>query len=154
MKTQLDIQKATRLLEEGHTCVIVRDEFTLISDKTGISPMLDFLQSDEMLQGASAADKIVGKAAAMLFALAGIREVYAEVLSESGKAFLESAGIPVRWKQLTPVIINRAGTGMCPMEETVRMLEDPAAAYQALLKTRARLQGVTSMQSGSSEALP
>jgi len=135
------LDKAIRLLKEGHTCVIAGDGLLLISDRTGISPMLDHLQEGTDLTGCAVADKIVGKAAAMLFTLAGIREVYADVLSEAGKAFLEEAGIPVVWGQLTPMIVNRAGTGMCPMEETVLNLEDPSAAYAALLETRARLRG-------------
>lgn len=79
------------------------------------------------------ANKIVGKAVAMLFVMAGIKEVYAEVLSVSGKAFLEQNNINVSWGVLTDVIINRQGTGMCPMEKAVLNINDCREAFKVLM---------------------
>ena len=134
-----DLDTAKNLLQE-YTCVLVKDSSVYGSTKTGIAPMLDFLSQDLDLSGFSAADKIVGKAAAMLFVLAGVKEVYGQVMSRAAQAFLQSHGISCSCDTLTEHIINRKGDDICPMEKTVQNMDDPATAFSALLQTRKRLQ--------------
>ena len=129
-------------LLDTNTCVLCRGDTVYASQKTGISPMLDWLSEGKDLRSFSAADKIVGKAAALLFVLAGIREVYGAVMSEAGLQVLQTHGIPCAYGTLTPHIINRRGTGICPMEETVQTIEDPEAALDALLKKRELLRNM------------
>ena len=71
-----DLELAKRNLA-GHTICLCKDGRLLTSDKRGISPMMDFIEEDCDVAGYSVADKIVGKAAAFLFVLARVREVYA-----------------------------------------------------------------------------
>ncbi len=129
----IDVEKAKGLLVGGkYTCVLCRGEEILTSERTGIAPMMGFIGSGADLCGYSAADRIVGKAAALLFVLAGIKEVYAEVLSDSAAAVLGSHGIPFEYGTRTTHIVNRAGDGICPMEMTVKDIEEPDKAYRAL----------------------
>ncbi|MBO5294438.1 MAG: DUF1893 domain-containing protein [Clostridia bacterium] len=131
-----DLERAKALLVSStHTCVLCKGEITYVSDRTGIAPMMEFLDLQTDLVGFSAADRIVGKAAAMLFALAGVREIYAEVLSERAIPILQKYGIGYSYGRLTPVIINRKGDGACPMENAVEHLEEPVAAREAIRKT-------------------
>lgn len=116
----------------GHSIALCKEGKLLISDGRGVSPMIDFLQDGIDLSGYSVADKIVGKAAAMLFVKAGIKEVYAEILSVSGKNFLEEHGINVGYKTLAEKIINRTGDDICPMEKTVADIIDPEEGYEAI----------------------
>ena len=81
--------------------------------------MVDFWQEGRDLRGYSAADRIVGRAAAMLFIRAGIGALYAETLSEGGLALLQAYHIPVQYGTLTSAIRNRDNTGPCPMEQAV-----------------------------------
>lgn len=127
-----DLEKAKSLLVGDTTCVLVKGEEIITSNKNGIRPMMEFIKENLNLKGFSVADKIVGKAAAMLFRKAEIKEVYAEVLSVSALQFLEEAKIKVTYKTLTDKIINRTKTGMCPMEETVLKIEDFEEGYLAL----------------------
>lgn len=127
-----DLERAKSLLTAGVTCALAKDNVTYISDKKGIAPMLGFIEDGIQLGGFSVADRIVGKAAAMLFVKAGIREVYAETLSESGKSFLEAHGIAVSYHTLTKVIINRVKSGICPMEAAVLDTDDVETGYVAL----------------------
>lgn len=137
-----DIEKAKIVLHSGgHTIVLCQDGDFLMSQKRGIAPMLEFIKSGIDLSGYSAADKIVGKAAAMLFVLAGIKTVYAEVLSESGAKTLRSHGVSYSYGTLCAGITNRAGTGICPMESAVENTESPEDAYEALLKKSDELRG-------------
>ena len=56
---------------------IVELVIVITSDKRGVAPMLDFLREGKRFVGYSAADRVVGKSAAMLFIKAGIKEIYA-----------------------------------------------------------------------------
>lgn len=116
----------------GHSIALCKEGELLTSDGRGVSPMIDFLQDGIDLSGYSVADKIVGKAAAMLFVKAGIKEVYAEILSVSGKNFLEEHGINVGYETLAEKIINRTGDDICPMEKTVADIIDPEEGYEAI----------------------
>jgi len=122
----------------GHTICLCRDGNCLLGDKRGIAPMMDFIADGVELRGYSAADLVVGKAAAMLFARCGIRGVFAKTLSRGGMAILERYGIPFECEQVTDVIRNRAGTDLCPMEKAVLQTEDLEAAY-LLLQNRLKI---------------
>lgn len=136
-----DLERAKELLQNSsHNCVLCKDETTYTSDRTGIAPMMEFLDAGTDLCGFSAADRIVGKAAAMLFVLAGVREVYAEVLGESALPVFERYGIAVSWGTIIPYIVNRRGDGPCPMEHAVRNIEEPTVAREAIRDALDRLR--------------
>lgn len=128
-----DTEKAKQLFASGtYSCVLVKGQTVYTSTLTGVAPMIDFLDRGVDLRGFSVADKIVGKAAALLFVLAGIKEAHAVLMSRSGADVLRKSGIALSYDTLTDTIINRMGTGACPMELTVEAVNEPAAAYQAL----------------------
>lgn len=120
-------------LEDGYTCVITRDGQTLYASwESGIRPLLEILRQGIDVSGGDAADRIVGKAAALLYARMGVARVRAVVMSRSGLSVLESRGIPAQYQTLTDAIVNRRGDGPCPMEQAVADLDDPDRAYAAL----------------------
>lgn len=136
-----DIGRAKELLAaNGHTCVLCRGAECYISDKRGVAPLLGWIDEGAALDGFAAADKVVGRAAALLFALVGIREVYAEILSEPAADALRESGIAFTYGALVPGIINREGTGPCPMERAVMEICDPKAAPQEIRRTLAALR--------------
>ncbi len=96
--------------------------------------MLKLLEEKTALSGFSAADKVVGKAAAMLFSLAGICELYAEVISRPAAEYLTQKGITFSYGELTDRIINRKGDGQCPMELAVKDISDPIEGLAAIKK--------------------
>ena len=134
-----EIQIAKENLK-GHSICLCKDGAYFTDDGRGISPMLRFIGEGRDLVGCSAADIIVGKAAAMLFVKAGIREVYGEVTSQAGYDYLTAHDIPCTYGTLTQKIINRAGDGVCPMEQTVAQIDDPQAGYLALTKRLSELR--------------
>lgn len=129
-----------QLEHNGYTLFLRADEKTYCSQDNGIAPLLRLVGTDDW-KGAYAADKIVGKAAAMLYVLLGVKAVYAEVLSESAKAVFERYGIAYEYGTLTEKIINRMGTGLCPMELAVSEIDDPADAPDAIRAKIAQLKG-------------
>ena len=116
---------------DGHTCVIRTAQGELLtSDEHGILPPLRWLREDrDILRGAEVADKVIGRAAALLFAHGGVRSVWAARMSEAARDFLQAAGIAFDYDELVPVILNRDGTGLCPMEQRAMGIDDPAQAF-------------------------
>lgn len=140
-----DLEKAIRLLkEQALTCAFVMDDLAYISQERGVKPLLDCYYEKQIAAGFSAADKVVGKAAAFLYVLLGVKELYADVLSRPALAVLQQHGIQVSYGQLTDAIKNRAGTGFCPMETAVLSVDDPAEALGAIEKKRIALQKAAS----------
>ncbi len=134
-----DLARAIAALE-GHSIAICRGGKVLTRDERGIMPMLSLLREGTDVRGSAVADLVVGKAAAMLFVKAGVAEVYAKTLSEEAQRYLAAHGIPVSCESLTKNIINRSGTGLCPMEETVLNTEDAEEGYRLLCEKVSRMQ--------------
>lgn len=128
-----DIDIAKQLMTDcRYTCVLCKGDKLHISEKSGVAPMMEFIDAGIDLNGFSAADKVVGKAVALLFVLAGIAEVYAETISSHAIAVLEKHNIPFSYKSAVEKIINRTGDGFCPMESATIDIEDPQKAYEAV----------------------
>lgn len=139
--TMRDLEAAKRLLKTGEfTCVVCRKERVYTSRERGITPLVKYLSDAVQLTGYSAADKVVGKAAAMLFILAEIKAVYADTISQPALDVLWAAGVEVSYGILTERIINRAGTGICPMEQAVLDIYSPQEALTAILKKQHELK--------------
>lgn len=128
-----DLSRAIELLESGHyTCVLCHGDAVITDHRRGVRPLLQWLDDGPSLQQFYAADKVVGKAAAMLYCLLGVRALYAGVLSRPAQQVLRSHGIEVSCGILVDAIRNRSGTGLCPMEQAVWSLDDPADAPEAI----------------------
>lgn len=136
-----DLNKARQILEQGgHTCVLCHEDNIYTDDRRGVRPLLDFLARSQDWSSFCAADKVVGKAAAFLYQLMGIRALYAQVVSEPAAKVLEAAGISLSYALLVPAIRNRTDTGFCPMETAVWELDDPQEALAVLKITLQNMQ--------------
>ena len=130
-----DLEKAKLLLtQEAYTCVICRGDEQFSSRERGIRPLLNWVLEGKDFSGFSAADRVVGKAAALLYARLGIRRLYTGMLSEKALPVLEAYHIRTQADCTVPYIRNRQGDGCCPMEETVWNIQDPDEAVPALQK--------------------
>lgn len=99
------------------SCVISNKEKVLICRQRGVKDLFNILKTNpEILNGAQIADKVIGKGASALLVLGKVIEVYADVISEPALKLLKEASIPVRYNKQVPNIINRLGTGICPVE--------------------------------------
>ena len=113
----------------------VSDNDTITSPVKGISFVASLCDENMDLSAYCIADKIVGKAAAMLFTLLGAKVVHAKTLSEAGKKVLEDAGIEFTYDVLTDMIVNRTGDGMCPMENAVKNCQKAEDALKNINET-------------------
>lgn len=120
-----------KLREENLTCVVQKEQACFASQERGIKPILLFLRQDpDCLRGASAADKVIGKAAALLFVYGGIRQVYAGVISTPALEVFQQYGVVCEYGTLVDRIQNRKGDGLCPMETRAMTLTLPEEAYE------------------------
>ncbi|MDO4940089.1 MAG: DUF1893 domain-containing protein [Erysipelotrichaceae bacterium] len=119
------------LLANNYSIIASNGYYSLDS---GIKPVISKIKDDkDYFSGLEVVDKIVGKASAMLLVYSGVSKVYALVLSLAGKQILDKYNIEYQYDELVPYIINRRGDGMCPMEITVKDIDDLKDAYDALL---------------------
>jgi hypothetical protein len=133
MSRDLEVAKEC-MLDEGYTCVVVKGEQVYTSVDRGVKPLVAWLDSGTDLRGFAAADKVIGNGAAMLYVLLGVKEIYTPVISQSAKATLDAHGIAIHFEACVEGIVNRAGTGPCPMEDAVQGIDDPKAALVAIRK--------------------
>lgn len=111
-------QLADILHDRGCSCAIAQNDRLTLCNRRGVIDLYSLLQAAPAeLQGAMVADKVIGKGAAALMALGGVKEVYADVISRPALALLGDYDIPVTCIRTVPNIINRAGTGICPVEQ-------------------------------------
>ena len=140
--TGADFERAWALLqEEDYTCVLCGGDQVFTSRLRGVKPLLSWLDQGLDLSGFSAADKVVGKAAAFLYVLLGVKEVYAQVMSVPAKRVLEGHGIPNGCTEEVDAIHNRTNTGFCPMETAVWDITEPREALKAIRSKAKELNG-------------
>ena len=120
---------------------LFRKDLTLVIVKNGgvvfetashrISGFLGAIaQLGDRLEGASVADRVVGKAIALLCIYAGIREVYAEVLSRKAKTVFKENEVLCEWSNLVDTILDFNRSGVCPFEKAAEGISDPELAYE------------------------
>ena len=136
-----ELERAKAILDQGDcTCVLCGQSSIYKSERRGVAPLLELLDSGTDVKGFSAADRVVGKATAFLYCLLGVKEVYAGVMSKPAASILEDAGISHSWGGLVEGIQNRQKNGPCPMEYATRNCETPEDALTAIRQTLKRLQ--------------
>ena len=134
-----EINAVALLKKEGYTLILYNESEYRTERARGVAPLLSLLDSGEDASSFCAVDKVVGKAAAFLYILLGIRRIYALTVSESARALLEEHKIIVGYETCVDRIKNRDGTGFCPMESAVLFESDLSLAIDCIRKTRERL---------------
>jgi hypothetical protein len=123
-----------KLIEEDLSLVIVKKGKVIFeTNKQGIGGFLQAIEKlDKNLVAASAADKIVGVAAAMLCVYAGVTSVFALTISEEGIRVLEDNNIAYRFEKKVSNILNRSKNDVCPFEKLVMASGSSEEAYVKL----------------------
>ncbi len=132
VENDLELARAILFATKGATCVAVQGDDMLVSFDAGVKPLLKWVARGKSLAGYSVADKVVGKAAALLYAMLGPAAVFAPVMSEDARAVLISNQIAVGYDTLVEGISNHAGTGLCPLDSAVANIFDPYEAEAAI----------------------
>lgn len=84
----------------GYSCVIANGEVHRTFTQRGVADLYDLLtQEPDFLRGASIADKVVGKGAAALMILGGIKELYTDIISSKALELFRQSDVKVDFKQ-------------------------------------------------------
>lgn len=102
------------------------------SNISGVMNLVLLVCDNKSMKGFYCADKVVGKAAAFMYAILKPEELYAGVLSEKAEKVLQKYGIKYFYGEKVPAIINRSGDGFCPMESATKEAETPEEAFSIL----------------------
>ena len=131
--TERDIDIARDALRAPVRCARCRGGELVLSRERGIRPMMNWLDADpEFLRGASVADKVVGRASAMLMVYGGVSEVFTNLISVRALELLREYNIPCTYINTCDAVSNRRGDGICPMEKAVARIKNPAEARPVL----------------------
>ncbi|MBU7014637.1 MAG: DUF1893 domain-containing protein [Theionarchaea archaeon] len=135
MNTRGDLDYARKEFEENNMAfVMVKSRKVLAQSKEkGVAPFFSAVVRNNV-DGASLADRIVGKAVASLCAYRGITAVYTPVISEPAVSVLDENQISWDADTVVPMIMNRTGDNQCPIEGIVGAATSPEEAYLILKK--------------------
>lgn len=100
------MQQLIEILRREKCSLVVKNHGIVTTySKPGVRDLEYLLDHDpEMLHGATIADKVIGKAAAAMVVVGGVKELYAEVMSKKAIPFLEEAGIAYTYGTLVDTI--------------------------------------------------
>ena len=130
-----DMEKAKALLAEGgYTCAACKGDEEYVSTQRGVRPLLELIDARRSLAGYSAADRVVGRAAAYLYVELEVSRVYAQVMSRAAQEVFERFGVEHGADTVVDAIANRTNTGLCPMESAVWDITDVHEAELAIRK--------------------
>jgi len=132
---QTDLEFAKKRLDQENLSLVIAKKGRLLfeAQAQGISGLLDAIRKiGEEIRESSVADKIVGRAAALLLVYSGVISVYAATMSDGGIEILKNHSIPHEFDTHVPNILNREKTDVCPFEKLVAKYSDPKKAYEAL----------------------
>jgi hypothetical protein len=136
-----DLEIARIRLKDGDfSLVIVKNGKIIFETKS--SGLRGFLHAikllDKELAKSSVADKIMGRAAALLSVYSCVTAVFAVTISEEGIKVLEDNNIPYQYENCVPNILNSRGEDLCPFEKLTMSFTNSAEAYsklKSLIKT-------------------
>lgn len=131
-----EIEELKSLLSDNdYTCVIKKSDNIITSTERGIKPVITILKDNiNALKGAIVCDKVIGRAAALLFVYGGISAVHTMVISKTALEVFEKNNISVTYDKLVNRIQNRTKTGLCPMETLAMDITSPEDAYDFFSK--------------------
>ncbi len=126
---------------ENNLMVFREDELIFQSQGRGIAPLIEAIDTvgSENLRGVTTADRVVGKAAALLNLYMGACEVHAGVISSGAKKILSEHGVQYQFLEDTDVVKAKDGVVFCPFEKLVWDVSDPEEAHTLIRAKLAEL---------------
>lgn len=121
--TDLDIAREKLVSDALAICIIKDGEAIYTSKEKGIYPIYNaYISMKDKLEGASIADRVIGKAAAMICKSAKIKSLYSVIVTEQAVKLL--GNVTVEFTKTVPYIKNRDQTDLCPIEKISRTTDD------------------------------
>jgi hypothetical protein len=137
----LEIAK-NELCQKTLTLAIIKNGQIVFETKSNrISGFLDAIATlKDQLDGASLADRVAGRAIALLCVYAKIKEIYAQILSRKAQEVLKQNQIHCQWSEIVDNILDQTKTDICPFEKAAEQLSNPQEAYQKFNELRQKMK--------------
>lgn len=136
LSTSADLELATSLLRERQASfvLVAQGQVLEVGAGHGVLPLLRAVDriGPAALAGAALADKMVGRAVALVAVHVRLAAVHGEFMSRAAVETLQRAGIPFTLGIEIPAVLNRSGSHLCPFEELVAEAPSPAEAVERL----------------------
>ena len=132
------LEKVKEILHQKNASLVVAYENGEIKEyyQDRIKDIKDILKEDRnALKEAVIADKVIGKVAGSILTVAGVKEIYADVISEYAIPVLEENHIKYEYKEKVQYIVNQTKTGMCPMENKYKDEVNINKIYSEMIDT-------------------
>jgi len=122
-----DLMTAKNNFADGRcTFVMVNRGSILTSSERGIMPMFKAVTENIIeTNGASVADKIIGKAAVLLAIYGGVKNIFASTTTFTAVDICKEYNIYIEYNNIVVAIKNRDQTGNCPMEKLSEGVTQP-----------------------------
>lgn len=119
------MQLLIEILRREKCSLVVKNHGIITTySKPGVRDLEYLLDHEpEVLHGAVIADKVIGKAAAAMVVVGGVKELYAEVMSKKAIPFLDEAGIAYTYGTLVDTIKEEGGR--CQLEKITAPASTP-----------------------------
>lgn len=130
------LEEIKEILHEKKASLVVLYENGEIKEyyQNRIKDIKEILQENpDVLKNAIIADKVIGKVAGSILTVAGVKEIYADVMSQYAIPVLEENHVKYEYKSLVEYIQNNEKTGMCPMENKYKEEMDIMKIYEEML---------------------
>jgi len=132
---QADLNLAKQRLDQKNLSLVVtkKDRVLFETESHGISGLLKAIkQLQYNMAGSSVADRIVGRAGALLLVYSGVVAVFAVTASDGGIEVLRNNHVFHEFGRQVPRILDSKKVDICPFERLVAEFSDPKKAYEEL----------------------
>ena len=132
----MKIEKIKEILHQKNASLVVAYADGEIKEyyQDRIKDIKSILQENpNALKGAIVADKVIGKVAASILTVAGVKQIYADVMSQYAIPVLDENGVLYEYSEKVDYIRNKDNTGMCPMENKYKEEKEIHKIYQEML---------------------
>jgi hypothetical protein len=130
-----DLKFARETLAKSNlSLVLAKNRKLLFKSKShGVADLLAMIDEvGPQTEGASLADSIVGRAAALLCVYSKIIAVYGQTMSQGAVSILKGNSVNYEFGTLVPKILNRRKDDVCPYDKAVSGVENASVALERL----------------------
>ena len=131
------LEEIKEILNQKNASLVVAYQDGTIKEyyNNRIIDLVSILKEDkDALKESIIADKVIGKVAASVMAVAGVKEIYTNTLSKFAIPVLENANIKYSYRVLVDYIKNNDQTGMCPMENKYKKEMNMIKIYEDMVQ--------------------
>lgn len=123
-----------KIREQGNfSCVIFNGDQPRTFNQRGVADLYDLLKSEpQLLNGATMVDKVVGKGAASLMIVGGIKRLHTGIICTSALQMLKNANVEVTFDKEVEFIYNVSKTDWCPLEKLCKDLPTAQACIPVI----------------------